>query len=1022
MQFSKRFPAGSRCARWCSVIFSLLIGSSALHAQNVWVGPGPFVDESWFTPGNWTLGVPTNTQSALVDNGSLAQIPAPITGGTAQIAAAPTGAVASTLTIGTTVPGSTVQLLGTLTLGNPLIIGTNGTFRFSGGTLFGAGGAIQNNGTIVFDAQGGNQTLVHDITGSGTVTVNIGGGILTVSSNNTYSGATTVFAGTLQARSTTAFSPNSAFTLVTTAIPGASPAPSNPTLDLNGFNNTIGSLSGTGVVLNNGAATATLTVGNDGTSTTFGGVLENGTSVLQLAKIGAGTLTLTGTNTYTGGTTISAGTLQIGNGGTIGSIVGDVTDNAVLAFDRSDSVTFGGAISGTGDVVNLGTGTLILTGTNTYSGGTTISAGTLQAGSAASFSPNSAFTVNSILDLNGFNNTIGSLSGNGTVLNNGATTATLTAGNDNTNTTFGGVLKDGTSVLQLTKSGTGTFTLTGANSYTGTTTVNSGSLIVDGSIASGQTLVNAGGFLGGHGTIGGNLVNNGIVGQVNSPGTLTVSGNYTQNTGGTLRIGVAGLAPGQHDLLAVNGHAAVAGTLQFIRLGSFNLQPGNQITFLTANNGVSGTFGTVQNGLGGTGTIVQVQVISQPNSVVLEGTQGSFTQVLNGLLTSNEVAVAKMLDSAVGDPREAQLFAFLNSQPLSALPNDLNQIAPVQNTSFRATTVSHGNAQVSNLGGRMSAIHAGVTGFTAMGFGLPGGAVSYGEGLQGENGPEGKAAPPAPAPAPQNRWGVFFTGLGEFTDINSTPQAAGYNVNTGGFTAGVDYRLTSFLAVGLTAGYSHTGINIDQNGGNINVNSGQFGLYATAWTRGFYLDAAISGGPNGYNSHRNALQGSANGDTSGPSFNVLAAVGYDWTHGPLTIGPTASFQFGYVGLNEFSESGSLAPLKFPNQNSESERTAFGAKATYDWQVGHMHLLPQFSVAWQHEYGDTAYSIVANLASGAGNSFTVVGPETGRDSLLIGAGVSVLLNDRVTTYIYYDGEFARTNYLGNAVTAGVRVTF
>ena len=409
-----------------------------------------------------------------------------------------------------------------------------------------------------------------------------------------------------------------------------------------------------------------------------------------------------------------------------------------------------------------------------------------------------------------------------------------------------------------------------------------------------------------------------------------------------------------------------------------------------------------------------------PNSVVLEGTQGSFTQ-LSGL-TPNEGAVAKMLDSAAGDPREAQLFAFLNSQPLSALPNDLNQIAPVQNTSFRATTVSHANAQISNLGGRMSAIRAGLTGFTAMGFGLPGGAVSYGEGLQGENGPEGKAAPPAPAPAPQNRWGVFFTGLGEFTDINSTPQAAGYNVNTGGFTAGVDYRLTSFLAVGLTAGYSHTGINIDQNGGNIDVNSGQFGLYTTAWTKGFYLDAAISGGPDGYNSHRNALQGSANGNTSGPSFNVLAAVGYDWTHGALTIGPTASFQFGYVGLNEFSESGSLAPLKFPNQNSESERTAFGAKATYDWQVGHMHVLPQFSAAWQHEYGDTAYSIVASLASGAGDSFTVVGPQTGRDSLLIGAGVSVLLNDRVSTYIYYDGEFARTNYLGNAVTAGVRVTF
>jgi fibronectin-binding autotransporter adhesin len=145
---------------------------------------------------------------------------------------------------------------------------------------------------------------------------------------------------------------------------------------------------------------ATLTVGNDNSNSTFSGVLENGTGVLQLAKSGTAVLTLTGANTYTGGTTISAGTLQ--------------------------------------------------------------------AGSATSFSPNSAFTVNSILDLNGFNNTIGSLSGIGTVLNNGATTATLTVGNDNTNTTFGGVLKDG-SVLQLIKSGTGTLTLTGANTYTGTT-------------------------------------------------------------------------------------------------------------------------------------------------------------------------------------------------------------------------------------------------------------------------------------------------------------------------------------------------------------------------------------------------------------------------------------------------------------------------------------------------------------------------------------------------------------------------
>jgi autotransporter-associated beta strand protein len=125
--------------------------------------------------------------------------------------------------------------------------------------------------------------------------------------------------------------------------------------DLNGFSNTIGSLSGAGTVTDDDAAAATLTVGNDNTSTTFSGILENGTGVLQRTKTGTGTLTLTGNNTYTGATNVAAGILQ--------------------------------------------------------------------AGSATAFSANSAYTVTSVLDLNGFSNTIGSLSGTGTVTNDGAAAA-----------------------------------------------------------------------------------------------------------------------------------------------------------------------------------------------------------------------------------------------------------------------------------------------------------------------------------------------------------------------------------------------------------------------------------------------------------------------------------------------------------------------------------------------------------------------------------------------------------------------
>jgi autotransporter-associated beta strand protein len=1097
VQFSDH-PLVKFAKHWLSGVGLLLIGATTLFGQDSWQGPSG----SWFIESNWSSGVPTSSDTAIVDNGTTVQI---VDG----------EAFVNRLIVGGTHSGSTVVVGsgGFLSMTNPLQIQNGGTFIYDGGQTR-DNGNIVDNGTL--EIIGGYTGLNVNVSGTGEVVINETA-ILQIVPNTslTYTGPTLLVGGTLQAGFAGAFSPNSAFTV-------------NSTLDLNGFNNTIGSLSGTGIVVNNGTAAATLTVGSDNTNSVFSGVLEDGsTATLALTKVGTGTLTLTGTNTYTGGTTINGGTLQLGNGGTTGSIVGNVIDNSILALDRSDVFTFGGLISGTGSVEQIGTGTTVLTADNAYRGGTTISAGTLQLGNGGTsgsivgnvtdngtlaFDRSDILTFSGVISgtggveqigtgttiltadntyvggttINGgtlqlgnggtagsiagnvINNGIlafdhsdaftfaGTISGTGGIQQIGAGTTVLTGNNTyrggttisagtlqlgnggTTGSIVGNVTDNGTLAFDrsdiLTFSGvisgtggveqigTGTTVLTATNTYTGQTTVDDGSLIVDGSIAGTQVVVNPRGLLGGSGLISANVLNSGIISAGNPTGTLTVSGNYTQRSNGTLRIQVGGTAAGQFGLLAISGHATLSGTLQIVPINGFQLAVGNKLTFLTATGGVSGNFSTIQN-LVPISTAVAAQFVFLPNSVEIEATQGSFVSVLQSLgsvVTPNELAVAKALDSARGDPREAALFAFLNSQPIANLPHDLSLIAPTQVSSINAS-VSIGKVQISNIGQRMANIHAGSTGFSSSGFTLNGEATTFGNGLAGETGAEGKSGPSVLAPVPENRWGFFVTGLGEFTNVDSTPNADGYDVNTGGITLGVDYRVTPYFAVGLLGGYAHNNVSL-VGGGNIDVNGGTFGAYATLFGNGFYLDTAVTGGPNGYDTHRTALQGSANGSTEGADLNVVVSAGYDWKHGNFSIGPTASFAFGYVGLDGFSETGSLAPLKFPDQNTESETTAFGARAMYEWKIRNITLIPQVSAAWQHEYGSVAYQVIAGFASGAGTNFTVNGPEIGRDSLLIGAGVSIIWSDRFSTYVFYDGDVARTNYDSHTVTGGFRITF
>ena len=214
-----------------------------------------------------------------------------------------------------------------VSVGGGALLDLNG-FNQAVASLSGAG-TVGNTGgptaTLITGADNTSTTFSGSIVDDGPVGLTkTGSGTLTLSGTNTYSGATDINRGTLQAGALNTFSAASAFNVAAGAF-----------LDLNGFNQAIGSLAGAGTVTNAGGAAATLTTGADNTSTTFGGVIQDGASAIALTMSGTGSLTLSGVNTYSGTTTINAGTL---------SVTGDISSSSGV------TVNTGGTLNGTGTV------------------------------------------------------------------------------------------------------------------------------------------------------------------------------------------------------------------------------------------------------------------------------------------------------------------------------------------------------------------------------------------------------------------------------------------------------------------------------------------------------------------------------------------------------------------------------------------------------------------------------------------------------------------------------------------------
>ncbi|EBY7437898.1 autotransporter outer membrane beta-barrel domain-containing protein [Salmonella enterica subsp. enterica serovar Ealing] len=486
----------------------------------------------------------------------------------------------------------------------------------------------------------------------GTSLIKQGTGTLILNAENTYTGGTTISGGTLVATNVDAL--------------GSGDVTDDATLELNTGGTFDNAISGSGQVVKSGDKMLTLSGANsysggtlisDGTLVASnvealgtGDVTDNATLELntggtfdnaisgsgQVVKSGDETLTLSGTNSYTDGTLISGGTLVASNVEALGT--GDVTDNAVLELNTGGD--FDNAISGSGQVVKSGDETLTLSGANSYTGGTLISSGTLVANDVNALGTGDV-TDNATLMLNTGGDFTNNIGGTGRVEKSGDDTLTLSGSNSYTGGTLissgtlvatnvdalgtGDVTDDATLELntggdfdnaisgsgQVVKSGDDVLTLSGVNSYSGGTLISDGTLVASNveALGTGDVTDNATLELNTGGTFDNAISGSGQV-EKSGDGTLTLSGSNTY-TGGTL----------------ISGGTLVASNVEALGTGDVTND-----AVLELNTG-----GTFDNAISGSGQVVK----SGDDALTLSGSN-TYT---GGTIISGGTLVATNVDA-----------------------------------------------------------------------------------------------------------------------------------------------------------------------------------------------------------------------------------------------------------------------------------------------------------------------------------------------------------------------------------------
>jgi autotransporter-associated beta strand protein len=697
-----------------------------------------------------------------------------------------------------------------------------------------------------------------------------------------------------------------------------------------------------------------------------------------------------------------------------------VTGN-VVAFSAADTLRLGGANDASFDVTQVGaqyqnfglfaksgTGTWTLINTTTAltpwtvsagalnmssdaalgaaSGGVTLNGGTLQFGAAVSTDAARGFTLNATtgnaIDSNGFDATIaGRIAGPG----------------------------------GFSKIGAGKLTLAGVNTYNGSTDVNGGTLSVSGSIASSaMTTVNAGGTLGGNGIVGHTTINGGTLAPGNSIGLLTVQGNLAFLAASSYVVEVS---QADADRTSVTGTATLGGATvnASFALGS---HVARQYTILTAEGGVSGTFGSlVDSNLPSNFT----SSLSYDASNVFLNLALNFAVPSNGLnINQRNVAIAltNFFNTSGGIPL---VFGALT-------PAELTQVSGESATGSQQATFDAMNLFIGVLtdpftAGRSGAGPSpwgGAYQFADDGDANTSASMSRKRTLSERDayGAITKASPRDGLFDP--RWNMWAAGFGgtQTTDGNATLGSDSATSRIYGVAVGADYWLSPYTVTGFALAGGGTNFSV-ANGGTGRSDLFQIGAFARHSVGAAYITGALAYGWQDITTDRTIDADRLRARFDANAFAGRLESGYRFATPWMGVTPYVAGQFTAFDLPAYAEQAIAGAdtfaLDYASKTVTASRSELGLRADKSYALADSILTLRGRVAWAHNF-DPDRNVGATFQALPGASFVVNGAAQAHDAALTTASAEISWSNGLSLAATFEGEFSdeTSSYAGKGV--------